>query len=325
MKKQISKKEALILTAIATIILLGAGVSMFAQGGRTSVKTQTGVGQPFGARDPETCQATGGSRMPSAAEAIASFKCGFEGETSNYLTLVEDVSVQIGKAHPYDPNFGSFEPNIDTKYLIYPIRGSFQRYKCSPVSDYSQNKGRNCWIDDHPHAEGECYKTEWGDWHCFMLDKDKKTVAENVPPPGAKTTDNAAQNTAKKNNPAPKNANKTADNTPAKNADETTAQTEYPTPDFSEMEKWFDIVKYEYGDLAGGDANIYVWVKPKVPYDVRPDAFNVTFTDKDGVQTRYPLAVGNITEGDTGKAWGRAPTEREMEKIVSVKVTRVKR
>lgn len=336
MKKQIKRhRQTVLLTTIAGIILLllCASVSIFAQAGngqRTSVKTQTGVGKRYGARDPETCQATGGSRVPSSAEAIASFKCNMEDEVSNQLILTEDVSIQIGKAHPFNPSFGSFEPNIDTKYLIYSIRGSFKQYKCRPITD---NAGRNCWIYDHPNAEGECYKTEWGDWHCLMLDKNDKMTAENVPPPGSGSTDTAVQNTTGKNNPvqktAPKNDSKVADNPADKNTDDKPAPTGQPKPDFSEMEKWFDIVRYEYSDPAG---TLTFWVKPKT--DTAKSLFwGMQFLDKNGDMVtpnddRYGFGVGwrsgSGNAGEVMKMDCYTPSESNMERVVSAKIVRIK-
>jgi hypothetical protein len=155
MKKQISKKRALILTAIATIILLGVNFSIFAQGG-TKVET-AGVGKPFGARDPLACGNLTGS-APTQAKALNSFICKEEGVGGNYLHLIEDASLQLGAGRPYNMKEDYNVGNIDATAKVYPIRGSFKKYACLEITDFRKNKGINCTITDHPHATGLCVK-----------------------------------------------------------------------------------------------------------------------------------------------------------------------
>ncbi len=105
----------------------------------------------------------------------------------------------------------------------------------------------------------------------------------------------------------------------------------FPKPDFSEMEKWYEIVKYEYGDMAT-DNKLYFWVKPKT--EAKPE-FRVQFLDQDGTLICSIICdnggfyiTGNfdtVPVGTVGKATVITPSEREMEKVASVRVIRIKK
>jgi fibronectin type 3 domain-containing protein len=106
----------------------------------------------------------------------------------------------------------------------------------------------------------------------------------------------------------------------------TFAQEEYPKPDFSAMEKWYEIVKYEYGDLSA-DRTLTVFFKPKV--EARPYNFLVQYINKDGVVVRETafrnyIALTNTRVGETAKTDAYTPSETEMEKITSVRIFRKK-
>ena len=106
----------------------------------------------------------------------------------------------------------------------------------------------------------------------------------------------------------------------------TSAQDEYPKPDFSAMEKWYEIVKYEYGDLSA-DRSLTVFFKPKV--EARPYSFLVQYINKDGVVVRETafrnyIELANTRVGETAKTDAYTPSETEMEKITIVRVFRKK-
>lgn len=135
----------------------------------------------------------------------------------------------------------------------------------------------------------------------------------------------------------PLGADKTADKPVAqanqqttKKPTETTAKTdgEYPAPDTSAMDKWYEITKFEYGDFTV-EPKLTFWFKPKVGHYDRPtNVFKVAFLDKDGTEVTgfaHSLSVDYGTEiGEVGQAAVKAPTEKQMEKVVSVKVIRIK-
>jgi len=57
---------------------------------------------------------------------------------------------------------------------------------------------------------------------------------------------------------------------------------DYPKPDFSAMEKWYEIVKYEYDFFTEPLLpRLYFVVKPKIANP--PTYFKMKFADKDGV------------------------------------------
>jgi hypothetical protein len=101
---------------------------------------------------------------------------------------------------------------------------------------------------------------------------------------------------------------------------------EYPKPDFSAMEKWYEIVKYEYSDLSA-ERKLTVFCKPKV--EARPFSFNIQFIDKDGTMVRESsfrdyISLQNARVGETIKTDVYTPSELEMEKITKVRVIRIK-
>jgi fibronectin type 3 domain-containing protein len=92
------------------------------------------------------------------------------------------------------------------------------------------------------------------------------------------------------------------------------------------MEKWYEIVKYEYGDLSA-DRTLTVFFKPKV--EARPYNFLVQYINKDGIVVRETafrnyIALENTRVGETAKTDAYTPSETEMEKITIVRVFRKK-
>ena len=162
--------------AIALIILMSLAVplaSFHAQTAAKLLKPLTGVGAPFGARDPLHCDSTKepASGAPSSEQVKAYFISGFEHAkgtgTLAELYLAEDVKVEIGKGRPFESGDGSGD--IDTHELVYPIRGSYNWYLCYPITSVN-TAGKNCVKFGQPNAEGLCYKTTFGDWRCSMSD-----------------------------------------------------------------------------------------------------------------------------------------------------------
>ena len=155
------------MKSLAPIALLCfASITLFAQGNASKT---AGVGIPFGSRDPRPCADLTGSVL-TQQKALSSFICSDEqlGQTS--LKLIENASLQLGSPRPYNFKEDYNLPNIDLNAKVYPIRGSFQEYSCVRFSDYMQNRGRNCTLNEHPNATGLCYKDSWGNWRCSMGD-----------------------------------------------------------------------------------------------------------------------------------------------------------
>jgi len=229
MKTQTNQRlQSLLLASIATIIVLGAFNSTFAQ---------KGIGVKYGSRAPRTCENT---KTPargaiSAAQATKYVICAQEGVQSDQLYLVENVKVTVGGSRAYNSFSDSYATSIDTTAPVYPIRGSFDKYQWDKVSDIMENAGKNCNLYHYPKAEGKCFKTTFGDWYCSMQDTSNPNPETALPPPGG-ATDVPDQN---KPVAAKKGANQTAEK--KADADENKDENGFPKPDFSAVEKYYEI------------------------------------------------------------------------------------
>jgi hypothetical protein len=97
---------------------------------------------------------------------------------------------------------------------------------------------------------------------------------------------------------------------------------DYPKPDFSGIEEWYEVVKYYY-DFAPTLPSTYLVVKKKV-YKA-PLNMEMTWFDEDGVviyRTRFPnlLRQEGTEVGEPIRLQGGAPYERLMSKVKSVVV-----
>jgi hypothetical protein len=93
--------------------------------------------------------------------------------------------------------------------------------------------------------------------------------------------------------------------------------------DFSELEKYVDVIRYEFGDNVT-DHNLYIVFKSKT--DNLP-AFCVQYFDKDGIMVDpvggCGLHMGSAASaGQKGKFDVAMPSEKEMKRVVSVRVVR---
>jgi hypothetical protein len=149
------------------------------------VAAEAGDGAKFNARDPRGCVSTkaSGKGPPSVKIVTDALFCTHESASSSTLYLIEDVKVDVStKGRPHNRNTDIMS-EIDIDVPVYPIRGSYVKYQCSPVSDYMKNAGKNCNIYRQPQASGSCYKTTFGDWKCSMIDLRNNTQEPGVPPP----------------------------------------------------------------------------------------------------------------------------------------------
>lgn len=315
MKKHNNQRlPTILLATIATIFIFCAFGSTFAQ---------NGIGEKYGSRDPKTCadKTLPKTGAPSSAQAAQYVVCGHE-RVLTVLYLDEDVKVQVGKGRPYNMKEDYNVPNIDVRVPVYPIRGSLRQYSCDPLRTDRSNLNRNCSIYTAPNATGLCYKDTFGDWHCGMNDARTGDFTDrNVPPPGAGATaatkdeKTAPQNKNQPNKNAPPTDNK---NEAADDKDENG----FPKVDFTALDKWYDIVKYEY-DSTG--SYMYLYVKPKAD-EARETQFFIEFTDKNGIVydrtwTQFLHMPGryDAQPGDTVKAQISLPPQSFMKDVVSAK------
>jgi hypothetical protein len=134
---------------------------------------QPGSGKRYGTRDPKTCASRKepANGAPSAAQAVAYFNCTMEGFFGDKLTLVENVKIEVGSGRRFLRSDSELK-EIDPQYLIYPIRGSFDKYFCSRWPEYRagfpDKSQPNCLLSHPRNTTGVCYKTSFGDWKCEM-------------------------------------------------------------------------------------------------------------------------------------------------------------
>lgn len=299
------------LASIAALFLFSAFARTFAQ---------KGVGAKYGARDPRSCADTKAPARGAMTAALATkyVICSSEGVKSDYLYLVEGITtVQVGGGVPYNPRTYPYATDIDTKALIYPFRaGAYKSYQCAAVAATSDNKGYNCNIYPYPNANGVCMKTTFGDWSCTLSYQsvERSQIENNVPPPtGAKggATD--------KPNAAAKNGVQTA--AAKAGADDNKGENGLPPPDFSEMEKYFEIVRYEY-TAADHTLNLAL----KMTKQTNVCEWEINFYDADGVKVvSQSSVVGNATcspeLGEPTKAYANLPPESKWKFVKKLVIT----
>jgi len=143
-------------------------------------------GADYRSRDPVSCPSKRGpiKGAPTPEQAKRYVMCQLEVVMyAPYLILLDNVQVEVGKGRPYDPDSDSLMSDADRDSLVYPIRGSYDMYTCSPI-DASTPRGRNCALTPHPRATGVCYRTTFGDWDCEMTDPSALSpTRQGVAPP----------------------------------------------------------------------------------------------------------------------------------------------
>ncbi len=139
---------------------------------------ETTKANKYGTRDPRTCEnmKAPAKGAPSAALAAKYVICEIEKVSGPYLYLVENVKVEVGGGRPYNPNSDINVPEINVKFPIYSIRGSLTKYQCYEVNpNFTVSApSKNCTRYEEPKAKGDCYKTTFGDWRCYMTDLSNK-------------------------------------------------------------------------------------------------------------------------------------------------------
>ncbi len=315
MKNQNNQRlQSVLLAAIATIFLLGASYSAFAQG----------IGAKYGSRDPITCADTKAPVKGAITAALATqyARCAAEGADRDNIWLLEDLKIQVGAATPYDPKY-HYPADIDVKAPVYSLRGSYKRYACAPISDDKgwENRGANCTVFYNTKATGVCFKTNFGDWYCGIggnFGGDDNLTEYKMRPPGfepdaAATAKDKSTATAKNNNQP---------NAPKATANENKNENGYPKPDFSEMEKFYEIRKMEY-NIADGK----LYFIAKMTNQNNAVEWSISFYDADDIkldEKKYAQVVsGEYSKvGDLAKFYFYLPTESIMKRVTKVVVTR---
>jgi hypothetical protein len=196
-----------------------------------------------------------------------------------------------------------------TTYLTYPVKVDFTTHK----------NGGTFHLQHITRGVYYFYRNSFGDWEMGKEDEriaEEKDEHQEGGTTKAPTADNPTKNTAQKTE---------TKQTVTDGKDENG----FPKPDFSAMEKWFEIVRYEYP--APPERNMTIFIKPKVDIEKRMINFKMEFLDKDGLVVGTDAAwiccstqLGSTETGKVTKVTVQAPSEREMEKVVSATVIRIK-
>jgi hypothetical protein len=309
-----------LLAAIAIILTFGAF-------GATVAQEKKSPGERYGSREPRTCADKKAPAKGAITAALAAkyFICKAEGIDGQYLYLVENVKVEVGAGRPYNPNMDLNVPEIDVKFPVYPIRGSLTKYQCKdPQIDYIKIQGRTCNRTEQPNAKGFCYKTTFGDWSCYMTELFGKNedYFPDVPPPGGKTM--AENKTTTNDQPAETKTTKPTAVTkdePAGIKDENG----FVKPDFSEMEKYFDITRYEY-NFSTRELSFVTKMKKAN----NPNAWLVEFFDADGARLKWGNTILHSSSspdpqvGQVVRVYASTPTEKQMrDEVKKIVITRI--
>jgi hypothetical protein len=199
-------------------------------------------------------------------------------------------------------------------YLTYPVKVDFTTHKNSGTF-HLQHMTRGVYY---------FYRNSFGDWE---MGKENERIAEEkdehqdsgtakVPVTGNPPKSSGQTDTPKAENKA------TAVNGKDENG--------FPKPDFSAMEKWFEIVRYEYPEPP--ERNMTIFIKPKVDAAKRMTVFQMEFRDKDGVLLQDSSAswiccstqFGYTETGTVGKVTVQVPSEKDIKKVVTATVVRPK-
>lgn len=149
----------------------------------TSLAKPTAFLPEFGVRDARSCNRL--TTKPTLAQIPTLIQCAKDNHSSrDFISIWEDIKVETGKMRPYNFNRDHHYSGIDTTSELLPIRGTMTQVGCSAISKMQpSNEGKNCIITVMPTAEGDCFKTSFGDWSCDMEDFHPKPAQQQVPPP----------------------------------------------------------------------------------------------------------------------------------------------
>ncbi len=326
MKKQIKLNWQSSLLAIIAIVLTFGAFS------GAAVAQEKSISARYGSRDPRTCEDTKAPARGAitAALALKYLNCQMEYVSGGGdLYLVENVKVEVGGGIPYAAIIGHRSlSEIDVKHPVYPIRGSLLRYQCQNRLTAARVPDANCNTYNEPKATGYCYKTTFGDWRCYMNDSagnNDANIRHDVPPP--KGQNNDARDTpnekpADTNRKQPVNPQDKKQTAGKKDEPDTAERDEdgFPKPDFSEMEKYFEIVKYDYNPV---DGRVTFVVKAKKETNIF--RWYLTAYDADGVKVEETGFNGNVVTpaiGEPTRIYSFAPNEKAIKQVTRITIAR---
>ena len=161
---------------------------------------QKDSGKPFGSRDARTCDSRkaptrGGLSAEQAKQYLIcdKEKVSISIAYGQQITLITDVKVETARPRAFRMDFDSYgftvANQIDPAQPVVPIQGSFTEYSCANLRPGPHTRGdlttpgKNCWILTQRDAKGTCFKSAFGDWHCYMQGGDSSTWNRDGSPP----------------------------------------------------------------------------------------------------------------------------------------------
>jgi hypothetical protein len=140
----------------------------------TPAHGQAGVGKKYDTRDPFVCKSTKepATGAPSSSQITEYVKCQEEKTGGCCIWLMENVQPEVGKSRPFSSS-DAWIHDIDNSQPVYPIRGTYDAYQCSPPSvsgGFGAPKGQNCSVKKADPFVDICYETTFGDWKCQVHD-----------------------------------------------------------------------------------------------------------------------------------------------------------
>lgn len=233
-------------------------------------------------------------------------------EAGDECTVTFDSAVRLAPAVQH-----TFQiPNAT--YLTYPVKVDFTTHK----------NGGTFHLQHMTRAVYYFYRNSFDEWEMGKEGEEIKQEKDTHQQGGTAKAPSAEKAPATGNRPAKEN---TAPNTTSEDArKEAAVANGQPKIDTSEMDNYYEVVRYEYP--MPPSTEMYLYLKPKVDVSQRPQ-FYIQFRDKDGMlvgeQNQYGNGIGttplyNTSIGETGKAWVYIPSEKEMQKVVSAKIIRIK-
>jgi hypothetical protein len=171
---------AFCLSLISLLILTGSREPT-AQAAEPDLSGPPVFSQKWQTRLPRECSKV--TNPPNALQAAALVQCTMEYQSSQVISLMQEVKVEVGGPRPFIAEDSSFS-QIDPSSKVYPIRGSEKMYLCgSVIENVSHNTGKNCSYFAQTKAEGRCWKTKFGDWRCSLAGGGDGTQTQNQPGP----------------------------------------------------------------------------------------------------------------------------------------------
>ena len=160
-----TRNLAFCLSVIGFLAPLGCK-SVDGQGnGTSSISGPLTILADYQARAPRKCSSV--TSAPSVAQAAVMVQCTMDATSAFGLGLVQDVSIEMGKARPFVYSSDAGLSGVDLDAQVYPLRGSYTSYLCNTISNMAP-VGHSCMKSPVPMAVGWCWKTSFGDYKCKL-------------------------------------------------------------------------------------------------------------------------------------------------------------